>query len=235
MKVDSPLVSGLLVPVTALAVAAGPAIVAPEAPAPAVPLVQVEAIQLAGIGQNIYNAITPIVQTVVGDVSYLINFIPLVGGPTAAQINIGYFQGIQPTVAATVDYAAALLHAPLAFFPITRAYIDTLLGIGYDLVSAELRFLGFNELPPRPTGNQAPSPRVATARAAAAVVPEPVTAEAPPNERPTRIRDEIRSQKKPLVRPSASAKAATSEKDQAGRSVETRRQKSTTGRTRSAI
>ena len=60
-------------------------------------------------------------------------------------------------------------------------------------------------------------------------------AEAPPNERPTRIRDEIRSQKKPLVRPSASAKAATSEKDQAGRSVETRRQKSTTGRTRSAI
>nr|MCW1959854.1 hypothetical protein [Mycobacterium sp.] len=135
-------VSRLLVPVTALAVAAAPAVMPAPAAAPTPPLVHVEAVQLAGIGQNIYNAITPIVQTVVGDVSYLINFIPLAGGIVAAQINIDYFQGIQPAIAATVDYAAALLHAPRDFFPITRAYVDTLVGIQYDLVSAQLRFLG---------------------------------------------------------------------------------------------
>lgn len=151
MRVNSPLVSTLLVPTTALAVALGPAVVSAPAGRPAVPVVHVEAVALAGIGQNIYNAITPVVQTIVGDVSYLINFIPLVGGLTAAQINITYFQGIQPSVAATVDYGAALVHAPLDFFPITRGYAQDLYGISYDVVSAELRFLGFQELPPRPT------------------------------------------------------------------------------------
>jgi hypothetical protein len=123
---------------------------APEVVPMAVPTVQIHAVQLAGIGQNIYNAITPVVQYVVGGVSYLVNFTPLIGGPIAAQININYFQGIQPAVAATVDYGAALVHAPLDFVPITGAYVDDLVGIGYDLVSAELRFFGFQELPPRP-------------------------------------------------------------------------------------
>jgi hypothetical protein len=139
---------------------------APEAAAMAVPTVQIHAVQLAGIGQNIYNAITPVVQYVVGGVSYLVNFTPLIGGPIAAQININYFQGIQPAVAATVDYGAALVHAPLDFVPITGAYVEDLVGIGYDLVSAELRFFGFQELPPRPA---AATPRpIAPAAAQAA-------------------------------------------------------------------
>ncbi len=178
---------------------------APEAAAVAVPTVQIHAVQLAGIGQNIYNAITPAVQYVVGGVSYLVNFTPLIGGPIAAQININYFQGIQPAVAATVDYGAALVHAPLDFVPITGAYVDDLVGIGYDLVSAELRFFGFQELPPRPA---AATPRP-IASAAAQTAPDPAgdaapgeqselalteePALVPPDRRPSRSRGQART------------------------------------------
>ncbi len=227
MRVNSPLGSTLLVPTTALALslglALGPAVIPPPATAPAVPVVQVEAIQLAGIGQNIYNAITPVVQYAVGGVSYLINFLPL-GGIVAAQINIDYFQGIQPAVAATVDYAAAVLRDPLDFFPITKTYVNTLVGIQYNLVSAQLRFLGFNELPPRPAGSQASGPRVAAARAAAATAPADAAAEAVAAEQATapavtpvpgrtgrsaRARNEARSSKPPTVRPAAAAERGT--------------------------
>ena len=205
----------LLVPSTAVAVAFGPALVmapAPTDPPKALPAVHVEAIQLAGIGQDIYNAITPVVQTVVGDVSYLINFTPIIGRIIAAQTNIDYFQGIQPTIAATVDYSAAVLHDLRNIGPLTRAYVDTLVGIGYGLVSAQLRFLGFNELPPRPAANRPPSPRVAAAVKAPASRPgRPAAA----------------------VKPSPRAKAAASH--QARKSADTRRQKSTTGRTNSPI
>jgi hypothetical protein len=153
---------------------------APEAAPMAVPTVQIHAVQLAGIGQNIYNAITPVVQYVVGGVSYLVNFTPLIGGPIAAQININYFQGIQPAVAATVDYGAALVHAPLDFVPITGAYVDDLVGIGYDLVSAELRFFGFQELPPRPA---AATPRpIAPAAAQTAPAAPAAAGDAAPGE-----------------------------------------------------
>ena len=37
-------------------------------------------VELAGIGQDIYYSITPTVQYVVGGGSYLINFVPLIGG-----------------------------------------------------------------------------------------------------------------------------------------------------------
>jgi hypothetical protein len=178
---------------------------APEAAPMAVPTVQIHAVQLAGIGQNIYNAITPVVQYVVGGVSYLVNFTPLIGGPIAAQININYFQGIQPAVAATVDYGAALVHAPLDFVPITGAYVDDLVGIGYDLVSAELRFFGFQELPPRPA---AATPRP-IAPAAAQTAPAAASDAAPgeqsklalseepalvaPDRRPSRTRGQART------------------------------------------
>ena len=151
----------------AVAAALGGALAPPSAPRPALPTVEVRDIQLAGIGQNIYNAVTPVVQTVVGDVSYVINFTPVIGRIIAAQVNIDYFQGIQPAVAATVNYAAAVLHNPLNFFPISGAYIQTLVNIGYNLVSAQLRFLGLNELPPRPAAGsaKAPGPRAAAAAA----------------------------------------------------------------------
>ena len=177
---------------------------APEAAPMAVPTVQIHAVQLAGIGQNIYNAITPVVQYVVGGVSYLVNFTPLIGGPIAAQININYFQGIQPAVAATVDYGAALVHAPLDFVPITGAYVDDMVGIGYDLLSAELRFFGFQELPPRLA---AATPRL-IASAAAQAAPAAAGGAAPgeeselalseepvliaPDRRPSRLRGQAR-------------------------------------------
>ena len=147
----------LLVPGVALAsagvVALAPAVLAPPAPSAvrggaAVSAVHVEDVQLAGIGQDIYEAITPSVQYVVGGVSYLINFIPLIGGPIAAQINISYFQGVQPVVEATVNYLAAVVQDPLDIIAATGAYGQQLYGIGYNWVDAELRFLGLPRLPP---------------------------------------------------------------------------------------
>ena len=193
---------------------------APEAAPMAVPTVQIHAVQLAGIGQNIYNAITPVVQYVVGGVSYLVNFTPLIGGPIAAQININYFQGIQPAVAASVDYAAALVHAPLDFVPITGAYVDDLVGIGYDLVSAELRFFGFQELPPRPA---AATPRpiapaaAQTAPAAASDAPGEQSELAlseeqallAPDRRPSRTRGQARPDAAAEPAPEAAFEATT--------------------------
>ena len=142
-----------LVPGVALAaagaVAFAPAAVVPTA-APAPPTVQVTEIALTGIGQDIYYAITPAVQYAVGGVSYLINFIPIIGGPIAAQININYFQGIQPIVEATVNYLAAVVQNPLDFIGATAAYGATLYDIGYNWVSAEAVFFGLPPLPPLP-------------------------------------------------------------------------------------
>ena len=139
--------SSLLAPGVALAVALGPAVVAPPAPSDplprvVLPSVHIEEIQLAGIGQDIYYAITPYVQYAVGGVSYLINFIPLIGGPIAAQININYFQGVQPIVEATVNYLAAVVLGPVHFPAATGAYGRQLYGIGYNWVDAELQFFG---------------------------------------------------------------------------------------------
>ena len=110
------------------------------------PAVRVEEVLLTGIGQDIYYAITPYVQTAVGGVSYLINFLPL-GGLPAAQINICYFQGIQPSVEATVNYLAAVVQDPFDFVAQTAAYGSALYDIGYNWVSAELQFLGLEPLP----------------------------------------------------------------------------------------
>ena len=67
----------LLAPGVAVAVAVGPAVAAPVARGPlssaVLPPVHVENIRLAGIGQDIYYAVTPYVQYAVGGVSYLIN------------------------------------------------------------------------------------------------------------------------------------------------------------------
>lgn len=172
---------------TAGAVTLGPALVAPPAPAaPVIPTVHVADLQLAGIGQDIYNAITPYVQYAVGGVSYLINFTPIIGGLIAAQININYFQGVQPVVESTVNYLASVVQDPLNFFPETGAYANELYGIGYNWVSAELRFLGFGELPPlAPSASVTPvaTPRSAASRAVPTAdsrpAPRPVTPPAP--------------------------------------------------------
>jgi hypothetical protein len=131
--------------------------------------VHIDDVQLAGIGQDIYYALTPWVQEAVGGVSYIINVTPIIGAPIAAQININYFQGIQPVIEATVDYLAGVVANPLNFFPITAAYGSALYDIGYNWVSAELVWIGLQPLPPLP-------PRATAggrARAAAVETPPP--------------------------------------------------------------
>ena len=143
----------LLTPGVALVVAGvlalAPAVVDPvEAPAP--PQVLVTDVALTGIGQDIYYAITPVVQEAVGGVSYLVNVVPLIGGPIAAQININYFQGIQPVIEASVNYLAAVVQDPLNALGATADYAGTLYDIGYNWVSAEAVFFGLPPLPPLP-------------------------------------------------------------------------------------
>ena len=160
----------LLAPGVAVAVAVGPAVAAPVARGPlssaVLPPVHVENIRLAGIGQDIYYAVTPYVQYAVGGVSYLINFIPVIGGPIAAQININYFQGVQPIVEATVNYLAAVAQDPFNFLAATSAYGRQLFGIGDNWVDAELQFLGVAPLAPLLSAAAVGAPRRAVPAAA---------------------------------------------------------------------
>ena len=159
------LVPGIVL-ATAGAVALSPSLVA--APAPAAPAaVHIENVKLAGIGQDIYNAVTPYVQYGVGGVSYLVNFLPIVGAPTAAQININYFQGIQPIVAATVNYLAGVIQNPLNFIATTAAYGTALYDVAYNWVSAQAVWIGLPPLPPLPPAAVV-GPRAAAAHAMAA-------------------------------------------------------------------
>ena len=130
-------------------------------------------VALAGIGQDIYYAITPTVQYVVGGVSYIINLVPIIGGVIAAQININYFQGIQPVVEATVNALAGVVQDPFAVVATLTTYAATLYDIGYNWVSAELQWAGLAPLPPLPSASVRESaPRPAGARAAAAAAAE---------------------------------------------------------------
>ena len=170
-----------LVPAVAMAtvgaVSLSPVLVAPgQSVLPAVPSIDVRTadVELAGIGQDIYYSITPTVQYVVGGGSYLVNFIPLIGGVIAAQININSFQGIQPVVEATVNYLAGVVQDPLNFGPTTAIYASTLYDIAYNWVSAELQWVGLNPLPPLPplpssalAGEPTPAPTAPRAAAAA--------------------------------------------------------------------
>ena len=170
-----------LVPAVAMAtigaVALSPVMAAPgQSVLPAVPSIDVRTadVELAGIGQDIYYSITPTVQYVVGGGSYLINFVPLIGGVIAAQININYFQGIQPVVEATVNYLAGVVQDPLNFGPTTAIYASTLYDIAYNWVSAQLQWVGLNPLPllpplpsPASAGESAPAPTAPRAAAAA--------------------------------------------------------------------
>jgi hypothetical protein len=181
---------------------------------PAVPsIVHVDDVQLAGIGQDIYYAITPTVQYVVGGGSYLINFIPLIGGVIAAQININYFQGIQPVVEATVNYLAGVVQDPLNFVPTTAIYASTLYDIAYNWVSAELQWVGLSPLPllpPLPSsalaGESTPAPTAPRAAAAAAV-----------EQTPAALRRTARAAVAP--RPAASADADATEAAEAPRAA----------------
>ena len=169
-------VRSVLVPGAALAlagaVALSPAFVSPPAISPPViPAVHIDDVQLAGIGQDIYFSITPVVQEIVGGGSYLVNFTPLIGGPLAAQININYFQGIQPVIEATVNALAGIVQDPFTIITTLSIYGSALYDIGYNWVSAQLQFLGLAPLPLLPSVASVRTP--GRARAAAVVTPPP--------------------------------------------------------------
>lgn len=147
----------LLVPGIALAtagvVALGPAVVAPPAlrvAQPQIPVVQMHDVQLAGIGQDVYQAITAWVQYGVELVQYGASLIPFIGGPIAAQIEIIYFDTIQPAVQDTVNFLASVVQNPFNLIGETSQYLGQLYGLAYNFVASELAFFGFPFLPPLP-------------------------------------------------------------------------------------
>lgn len=159
-------------------------------------------VALAGIGQDIYYAITPTVKYVVGGGSYLINFIPLIGGVIAAQININYFQGIQPVVEATVNALAGVVQDPFAIVATLTTYATTLYDIGYNWVSAELRWAGLVPLPPLPPlPPLTPSPTASVGESA----PRPTGARAAAVVEQTSARADLRR----TARSAAAARATT--------------------------
>jgi hypothetical protein len=165
-------VRALLIPGVALAtagaVALGPALVAPPAvtlaaPTAQVPSVHIEDIQLAGIGLDIYNAIQPLVAYGVEWAQFATAWLPAV----SSQIGILYFQGINPTVDATVNYLSDVVSNPLNFFPISAAYFNTLVVTGYQFINAELAWAGLPFIPPLPPPPPLPWPFASVASSSA--------------------------------------------------------------------
>lgn len=155
---------------TAGAVALGPAVVAPSALTAAPPnvapqTVHIDDVQLAGIGRDIYDQISPFVQYTVDSAAYWVGLIPYIGPPIATQININY-DLIQWAVQSTVYYASDLVANIFAFPVLTSNYAANLGWAGYQWASAQLSFFNLPPLPPIP----GPPPLAATgARSAASV------------------------------------------------------------------
>ena len=180
----------LLVPAVAMAtagvVALAPAVVAPPVVTVAsaqIPVVQVHEVQLAGIGQDIYEAISAWVQYGVEVVQYGVSLIPFIGGGLSEQIEIIYFDTFQPAVQETVDFLAAVVQDPFNLIGETTSYLNQLYGLAYNFVASELAFFGFPPLPPIPPRAASVSPMAGlatigrTAPPAAATVVEDVAAE----------------------------------------------------------
>ena len=171
----------LLIPGVALATAGAMALTpamtsapmaAPALPAAAVPSIHIEEIQLAGIGREIYDSITNFVQYTVSSAEFWIDLIPLIGPPLADQLNINYFEGIQPLIAATVYVISDVIADPFNFLPLAVAYGENLFYTGYNWFSAQLQFFGLPGLLPIPV----PPPLASVSpagRGAAAVVEAP--------------------------------------------------------------
>ena len=166
-------VRSLLVPTVALAaagaVALGPTLVAPPAvtlaqPAVQVPVVHIEDIQLAGIGQDIYYAIQPWVQYGVELAQWATAWIP----PVSSQIGILYFAGLQPVVEATVNALAGVVQNPFNIIGTLSAYGAALGVIGYNFIAAEAAWIGI-PLPPLPPLPPFASVRASSTPAAAGV------------------------------------------------------------------
>ncbi len=190
----------LLVPGMALATAGvlalAPSVVAPApttlaAPLADVPMVQIQDIQLAGIGRDIYNEITTFVQYTVSSAQYWIALVPVIGPPLADQVGINYFGLIQPVIANTVYVISDIIADPFNLIAFGATYFSQLGYIGYNWASDQAQFFGLPPFPPIPVppplasvkaptrgGATVPSPAAAVA-VEAPEAPEAVAVEAP--------------------------------------------------------
>ena len=178
---------------TAGVVALSPTIVAPAVtlapPAVDVPMVQIQDIQLAGIGRDIYNEITTFVQYTVSSAQYWIALVPVIGPPIADQVGINYFGLIQPVIANTVYVISDIISNPFNILGYATIYASQLGYIGYNWVSDQAEFFGLPPLPPIPAplplaAEKAPARGGAAAPSAAAAVEAAATVEAPTVEAP---------------------------------------------------
>jgi len=188
----------LLVPGMALATAGvlalAPSVVAPApttlaAPLADVPMVQIQDIQLAGIGRDIYNEITTFVQYTVSSAQYWIALVPVIGPPLADQVGINYFGLIQPVIANTVYVISDIIADPFNLIAFGATYFSQLGYIGYNWASDQAQFFGLPPFPPIPVppplaSVKAPTRGGATVPSPAAAVeapeaPEAVAVEAP--------------------------------------------------------
>ncbi|HOB49570.1 MAG TPA: hypothetical protein PKK01_09700 [Mycobacterium sp.] len=161
----------------AMTSATSTAAVAPALTAAAVPAIHIEEIQLAGIGRDIYDSITNFVQYTVSSAEFWIDLIPLIGPPLADQLNINYFEGIQPLIASTVHFISDVIANPLNVLELAVIYGQNLFYTGYNWVSAQSQFFGLPPLAPIPV----PPPLASVSpggRGAAAAVAAPATEEA---------------------------------------------------------
>lgn len=173
---------------TAGVVALSPTIVAPAVtlapPAVDVPMVQIQDIQLAGIGRDIYDEITTFVQYTVSSAQYWIALVPVIGPPIADQVGINYFGLIQPVIANTVYVISDIISNPFNILGYATIYASQLGYIGYNWVSDQAEFFGLPPLPPIPAppplaSVKAPARGGAAAPSAAAAVEAAATVEAP--------------------------------------------------------
>lgn len=185
MRTRSPLVPGVAL-ATVGAVALGPVLVAPPAatlirPTLEIPAVQVQDLQLAGIGRDIYDSITQFVQYVVESSQFWIDLIPGIGPPLAQQVGINYTYLIQPVIANTVYYISDLIADPASFVQLTVNYGSNLFYTGYNWVSQQAQFFGQPALPPIPQPTplaavSAPEVSAPEVSAASAVAPQGIPA-----------------------------------------------------------
>lgn len=165
----------------AMTSATSTAAVAPALTA-AVPAIHIEEIQLAGIGRDIYDSITNFVQYTVSSAEFWIDLIPLIGPPLADQLNINYFEGIQPLIASTVYFISDVIANPLNVLELAVIYGQNLFYTGYNWVSAQSQFFGLPPLAPIPVppplASVSPGGRGAAAAVEAPAVAAPATEEA---------------------------------------------------------
>lgn len=158
--------------VTVGAVALAPALTAPPvasvAPIVQIPAVYVADIALAGIGRDIYDSLSATVQGLVQWAQFAVGIIPFLGGGIRAQIEINYFDLIQPLIANTVYALSDIVADPLGILNTVGAYISNQVYVGYSWVTDQIAFFG---LPPILGPIPKPPPLAAVATSSAGSEP----------------------------------------------------------------